>query len=543
MKTLDEWIGVDLLKEGRPETLEEAVEQHPYLAEYLKGLDKEPEYYVRLDLAVGEVDEPNLIYPLGRGVFIHVERGGEIGRYNLIEPPAPTREVLNAIERAIARMVASIKELEIPEDQGEKEKILVSLFERVQRDLEIADGRREYVLYHFLREKIRHGFLEGFLEDPWLEDIGIPGAGNIFVYHRLFGNLMSNIVVSEEEVDNLLRSIAERYGKNLSYMHPIIDIHLPDGSRFNIVFGEDISLKGSNFTIRKFPREPISVAHLCRFGTIDEMLAAYMWMILDVGVSCFFCGETASGKTTSLNAFLGLVRTDAKIVSIEETPEVNLFHKNWVREVTRMHTGSVVTMFDLLKAALRQRPDYIIVGEIRGGEGRIAFQAIETGHPVVSTMHAGTLSQLFQRLTSDPINVPRTHIDSLNLTVFQARMERGRKLVRRVTSVMEIIGYDVDEGRLNHLPVFLYDADDDSLRFMETSYLLETRVLPYRGWGKERLPELYDEMERRADIIRCLKERYPSYADVWRTVIAVERSGVDSVYERAVRGKPPWTAV
>ncbi|RLE40392.1 hypothetical protein DRJ16_07205, partial [Candidatus Woesearchaeota archaeon] len=145
-----------------------------------------------------------------------------------------------------------------------------------------------------------------------------------------------------------------------------VDIHLPDGSRFNVVFGDDISLKGSNFTIRKFPKEPISVAHLIGWNTFSAEFAAYMWMLLEVGISAFICGEIASDKTTTLNALTGLIRPDSKIVSIEETPEVNLAHKNWVRELTRLHSGSVVSMFDLLKAALRQRPDYIIVGEIRG---------------------------------------------------------------------------------------------------------------------------------------------------------------------------------
>ncbi len=138
-----------------------------------------------------------------------------------------------------------------------------------------------------------------------------------------------------------------------------------------------------------------------------------------------------------MNAFVGLIKPDAKIVSIEETPEVNLAHRNWVREVTRLHTGSKVTMFDLLKAALRQRPDQIIVGEIRGEEGQIAFQAIETGHPVVSTIHAGDLQTLFQRLTSSPIDVPKSHMNGLNVAIFQNRIKRGLKLVRRITSVNE----------------------------------------------------------------------------------------------------------
>jgi len=311
-------------------------------------------------------------------------------------------------------------------------------------------------------------------------------------------------------------------------------------SRFNIVYGEDISLKGSNFTIRKFPEEPISVAHLIKWGTLSPELAAYLWMLFDVGVSAFVCGETASGKTTTLNALACFINSDSKIISIEETPEINIFHKNWIREVTRIHTGAQVTMFDLLKAALRQRPDYIIVGEIRGEEGRVAFQAIETGHPVLSTMHAGTLGQLFQRLTSHPIDVPKTHIDGLNLAIFQARMERGKKFIRRVTSINEIIGYEPDEARLNYLPTFIYDSDMDNLRFMGSSFHLETKVLTFRGWGKERLRELYDEMKARAEILSFLSENFPKYTDVWKTVIEVRNKGVWEVYRKVKEGQVPW---
>jgi flagellar protein FlaI len=315
---------------------------------------------------------------------------------------------------------------------------------------------------------------------------------------------------------------------------------LDDGSRFNIVFGEDISIKGSNFTIRKFPKEPISVAHCIKWKTMSAELGAYMWILSEMGISFFMCGETASGKTTSLNAFVGLIKPDAKIVSIEETPEVNLAHKNWVREVTRLHTGSKVTMFDLLKAALRQRPDQIIVGEIRGEEGQIAFQAIETGHPVVSTIHAGDLQTLFQRLTSSPINVPKSHMNGLNVAIFQNRIKRGLKLVRRVTSVNEILNYDQEEGQLNFLPVFTYDSDEDLLRFSGSSFLMEAKILPYRGWPPERLPELYDELKMRAEILSALADKHPRFKDVWNTVIEVESTGVEEVYRKVKEGQFTW---
>jgi len=517
------------------ETLEEATKEHPYLASYIESLPEKPNYLLNLDLE-GEVGE-NIIYPLGLGIYAHIYVGGEIGKYNLVEPEKPDRELLDEVEMAVAKLVKA------KEYTGQREKILASLFKQAikKKLIKIPKGLDENnVLYYFLREKIGHGFLDGFLADPWLEDVSIPGEGRVFVYHKMFGHLETNVEVSKGEIDRLLKNISERYGKVLSYTHPIIDIHLPDGSRFNIVFGEDISLKGSNFTIRKFPKEPISVAHLIKWRTLSPELAAYLWMLFDVGVSAFVCGETASGKTTTLNALACFINSDSKIVSIEETPEINIFHKNWIREVTRIHTGAQVTMFDLLKAALRQRPDYIIVGEIRGEEGRVAFQAIETGHPVLSTMHAGTLGQLFQRLTSYPIEVPKTHIDGLNLAIFQARMERGKKFIRRVTSVNEIIGYEPDENRLNYLPTFIYDPDLDHLRFMGSSFHLETKVLTFRGWGKERLRELYEEMKARAEILSFLAENFPRYTDVWKTVIEVRNKGVWEVYRKVKEMRVPW---
>jgi len=564
-----------------PRTLEQGIREYPYLATYLARLESPPRFLdvkreLNIDLRVGE--EANILYPLGKGIFVHIVSGPDTGRYNIIEPPNPPPALLSQVERVLARLVdetlfdsshpsqpsalsasagsaaseaseASQASEGLNTEGSEDSEGLNKLVEEIaslfilakkRHLLKVKPDDEVNVLYHFLREKVGYGFLDGFLADPLLEDISIPGAGGIFIYHKVFGSLETNIEIPRGTIDALLRSISERYGKILSYSNPIVDIHLPDGSRFNIVFGEDISLKGSNFTIRKFPSEPISIAHLIKWNTVSPEMAAYLWILLDVGVSCMICGETASGKTTTLNAATAFIRHDSKIVSIEETPEVNLFNKNWVREVTRLHSASPVTMFDLLRAALRQRPDYIIIGEIRGEEGRIAFQAIETGHPVISTMHAGNIQQLFQRLTSDPINVPKSHINSLNLALFQARMERGRKLVRRVTSINEIIGYDSDEERLDFLPTFIYDSDEDVHRFLKMSFLLENIVLRFRGWGKERLEELYREMEVRSEILRYLAEEHPRYSDVCKTVVEVSKRGPEEVLRAIREGDTSW---
>jgi len=529
-----------------PKTLEEAYEKYPYLKSYAEAVGITPEYVIDPSMVGSGSDLMSaafvldIVYPIGLGAFIHIKFGGEYGKYNIIEPEKPPRKILEQVEDAIARAITETTI--VAEGAKEKERLIEKLFKEAvkKKILKLPPGKQRSVLYHFLREKVGHGVLDDFLADPWLEDISVPGAGHIYVYHKFFGALESNTEISLEDGESLLRGLAERHGKVLSYTNPILDVHLDDGSRFNIVFGEDISIKGSNFTIRKFPKEPISVAHCIKWKTMSAELGAYMWILSEMGISFFMCGETASGKTTSLNAFVGLIKPDAKIVSIEETPEVNLAHKNWVREVTRLHTGSKVTMFDLLKAALRQRPDQIIVGEIRGEEGQIAFQAIETGHPVVSTIHAGDLQTLFQRLTSSPINVPKSHMNGLNVAIFQNRIKRGLKLVRRVTSVNEIINYDQEEGQLNFLPIFTYDSDEDLLRFSGSSFLMEAKILPYRGWPPERLPELYNELKMRAEILSALADKHPRFKDVWNTVIEVDSTGVEEVYRKVKEGQFTW---
>jgi flagellar protein FlaI len=528
---------VKLLKMGKPKTLEEAISQCPYLREYLEQLERKPAYVPDLSYSANFGEGVSIIYPLGEGIFVHIETGGEVGHYNVVEPPKQDPKTMEGVEAVVALMITKREKVE-----GDRAEVLTELFrEAVGKGRLKVGGDPGWVLYYFLREKVGHGFLDPFLLDDWLEDISIPGGGRIFVYHKLFGYLETNVRVEQTEVDRLLRSIAERYGKVLSFSNPIVDIHLPDGSRFNIVFGEDISLKGSNFTIRKFSKEPISVAHLIRWGTLSPEMAAYLWMLLEAGISCFVCGETASGKTTTLNALTAFIKPNAKVVSIEETPEVSIPHKNWVREVTRLHTGSPVTMFDLVKAALRQRPDYIIIGEIRGEEGRVAFQAIETGHPVLSTMHAGNLGQLFQRLTSDPINVPKSHVDSLNLAIFQARVERNHKFIRRVTSVNEIIGFSGESGQLNFMQSFNYDFDADEHRFTGSSFLVEARVLPLRGMDLNDLEKLYDEMKMRAEILKWHAKNDPAYTSVWKTAISVDNHGVEWVWSRIGRGLKPWS--
>ncbi len=247
-----------------PKTLEEAYEKYPYLKVYTEATGITPEYVIDPSNVGTDADLMSaafvldIVYPIGLGAFIHIKFGGEYGKYNIIEPEKPPRKILDQVEDAIAKAIT--ENTSVAAGSKEKERLIERLFKEAvkKRILKLPPGRQKSVLYHFLREKVGHGVLDDFLADPWLEDISVPGAGHVYVYHKFFGALESNTEISLEDGENLLRGLAERHGKVLSYTNPILDVHLDDGSRFNIVFGEDISIRGSNFTIRKFPKEPIS---------------------------------------------------------------------------------------------------------------------------------------------------------------------------------------------------------------------------------------------------------------------------------------------
>ncbi len=377
----------------------------PYLAKYVSEVSLRlgyPDFYVSdLPSELKKKPNVNILYPLGEGIFVHIytpPSGSESGyrKYVTIEPPRPPRELFELIE---SKMAEYISERDIAITPEEKKRLLLKLLDKVVRitdervnyrallnkknlkSIPVYRADYEYLKYYLVRDKVGLGILEPFIKDPYIEDISCDGVGYIYIVHKVFGPLETSIKFkTEEELDRFVIELSERIGKPVSHARPIVDATLPDGSRINIVFGKDVSLKGSNFTIRKFSKNPISVIQLIKWGTLDERIAAYLWILLLEGMSGFISGETASGKTTSLNAIIAFIKPSAKIITIEDTAEVQVPHENWIRELTR-ETGSVessVTMFDLLKAALRQRPNYIIVGEIRGAEGNVAFQAMQS---------------------------------------------------------------------------------------------------------------------------------------------------------------------
>lgn len=540
------------------ERVNEILKLNTHLNEYLeqwvsKGFNQ-PVFIEKPTSEMSSEKIINVIYPIGDPLFVHVYSTSEAygyKKYVIIEPPRPKPEIYNLIELKLAEYIS---ENDASENIEERSKILLKYLDKI---CTISNGKIDYskiseklkkiplsqydyelVKYYLIRDKVGVGFIEPFLKDPYLEDITCPGVGYMYVVHKIFGPLQTNIKFdSEEELSEFILKLSEQIGKPVSHAKPVIDATLPDGSRINIVYGKDISKKGSNFTIRKFSSVPVSITQLIKWGTLDARLAAYLWIMLNEGMSLFVCGETASGKTTTLNAIASFIKPTAKIISIEDTPEVTLPHGNWVSETTRdtRSEDTSVTMFDLLKAALRQRPNYIIVGEIRGREGNIAFQAIQTGHPVLSTFHAGSVETLIQRLTNYPIEVPRSHINNLNIVLIQSAVyDKSGLLKRRVLSANEIIGYDPKRAAVIYVPVFTWDSVNDKFLFrgLGSSYLLEEKVAVMKGIPRRDIKRLYDEIDLRARFLNLLVERKIfNYFDVWNIISKTYSLGIEKVID------------
>ena len=392
---------------------------------------------------------------------------------------------------------------------------------------------KEKLLYNIKKDVVGLGPLEPLIRDTHIEDISGIGANDIFIVHKIFGSIKARITFGDNDrLAIYSKRLSERVGRPVSDKVPIVDATLPDGSRLSIVYSSDVSARGPSFTIRKFADIPISIVQLVKYNTMSAEEAAYLWLALEYGQSVFVCGETASGKTTVVNAMIPFIRPDSKIFSAEDTPEIRAPQDAWQQLVTRERGAedSRVTLFDLLKTALRSRPNYIIVGEIRGAEGSMAFQAMQTGHPVISTFHAASVRKMIQRFTGTPINIPVTFMDNLNIALIQQAVYVKGKFLRRTTSINEIEGYYEELGGVSTKQVFQWDATTDQhvFRGLNNSYILEKRIAATAGMTDPKV--IYDELFKRAKIIEyLLRNNITSYYKVFDIIKTFYLKGPNAI--------------
>ena len=318
------------------------------------------------------------------------------------------------------------------------------------------------IMYYVKRDLIGYGKLDPIIRDPMAEDISADGPGiPLFVYHRTYGSIETNIKFDKEGLDSAIYKMAQRSGKHISLAKPLLDAALPNKDRLQLSMGSEVTTRGSTFTIRKFKEIPITPIDLINYGTFSLEMIAYLWMAVDNGANILIVGGTASGKTTVLNAIAMFIPPESKIVSIEDTREINLMHENWIPSVTREaeEGGYGIEMYDLLRTALRQRPEYVLVGEVRGKEAHTLFQAMATGHITMSTMHAESAETVVKRLTKHPIDVPLMLLDSLDIIPIQSMMKMGDRTVRRCIKIIEVMGVDFETESLRTNVLFNWRPD------------------------------------------------------------------------------------
>jgi archaeal flagellar protein FlaI len=366
------------------------------------------------------------------------------------------------------------------------------------------------VKYYIFREALGLGKIDVITRDPNIEDISCDGIGlPIYIYHRnpLYGEIATNISFNtKEELDSFAMRLAQKCNRTISVASPLMDGSLPDGSRVQVTYGTDIARRGSNFTIRKFFRIPLTPVDLLNFGTADPLLLAYLWLIIEREKSILISGTTATGKTTLLNALSLFIEPNLKIVSIEDTAELQIPHMNWMPQVTRTGFGATgygeINMYDLLTAALRQRPDYLIVGEVRGKEANVLFHAMSTGHPGISTIHADNVNAVIDRLTTRPIDLPASLLQNLDIIIFLEKTRKKDKLVRRISKIIEVEGYDVAKKQLRTNTVFEWEASKDVFK-LKDSYMLK-EIADHAGWSTT---EIHHELMRRVKILNWMRNK------------------------------------
>jgi flagellar protein FlaI len=385
--------------------------------------------------------------------------------------------------------------------------------------LKIAEEAIDKFIYYIVRDFIGYGKIDPFMKDHLIEDISGDGVNiPIYIWHREYESLPTNIIYKDvNELNSFIIRLAYLAKKNVSIASPMLDASLPDGSRIQLTYGTEVTRRGSTFTIRRFRADPLTISDLISFNTLSLDLAAYFWYAIENRASVLVAGGVASGKTTTLNCLSMFIKPELKIVSVEDTAELNLPHENWIPSIVRpgfLHeqkaTGAI-TLFDLLKAAVRQRPDYIIVGEVRGEEAYTLFQAMATGHLGMSTVHAESVDAVIHRLESEPMSVPRPLLSMIDVVMIQLRTEIEGKPARRALAVIEMVALDPKTKEFLTNDVYRWDAKHDVFSYSGRSYILE-RNMKKLGLDSK---EIQEELHRRKMVLEWMvRNKIRRYADV-----------------------------
>jgi flagellar protein FlaI len=494
-------------------------------------------------LEIGKEQKPNFkeFYPVNEpfgyvGISIEKETGKL--RYLTVEPTMTEEE-----KHTLARLKTILKEETNVSLAVLKDQILIDsyLTTQIRRSikvygLNVPEDSVGKFSYYVKRDFLGYGILDILMRDTNIEDISCNGTGiPIYVWHRYYESLPTNVVYSSsEELDSFITRLAYKAGHQISVSRPILEGALPEGFRVHLTL-EEVSKRGDTFTIRKMRAIPFTIIDLISFGTVSPKIAAYFWILVENLRSIIVAGATASGKTALLNSIAMFIRPEMKVVTIEEVRELH-FHENWIPMVTRpsFQAGvEEVTLFDLLKSSLRQRPDYIIVGEIRGEEAYTLFQSISVGHGGICTIHAEDVETVEKRLRTKPMNIPPMLIPMMNVVVSIGRTKIGDTVVRRVLDVSEITGVEAKTDRAKFLNIFKWNYVSDSFAFCpgtaRESYIFK-KISELKFIS---LDALAAELDRREYILNWMASKNIKNSDDVADIVRKYYANSEEVYNRA----------
>jgi len=400
------------------------------------------------------------------------------------------------------------------------------------------------ILYHAQRNLVGFGTIDALMRDQNIEDISCDGVEKpVYVWHRRYENLETNLVFhSDQEVDDAVVKLVHMAGKHVSSAFPIVDASLPGKHRLAVCYRREVTPFGTAFTIRKFRDDPYSIIDLINLGTLSEEMAAYLWTCLENRSSLMVLGGTASGKTTFLNAVACLIKPGSKIITIEETAELNLPHENWVSLIARRSYGlgenltGEVTLFDLVKTSMRHRPDLIMVGEIRGSEAYTLFQALATGHGGMATMHADSVDSAVKRLIQKPMDIAPSYMPLMNIVASIQRVHLPQSKTGEMTAYRRILSVDEIADYEDYRNTFTWNASGDTHSSNFKNSIMFKSIVESSGksWN-----ELIDSVKRHENVLHWMRQKnVRSYKDV-AGVITEYNAKPEEFYAKEVLANVP----
>jgi len=468
---------------------------------------------------IADITKINITYPLMEPfAYAHIFWKPENKEviYEVVEPQLSDEEK-NLLKKICDGLVELVEvDLSAVKETGNAIEYLQKNVAKIMKEYGIIISDSQYVklMYYIYRNFVGFNQIEPLLQDPNIEDISCDGTDSpIYIIHRKFGSVKTNLIFPDvDQLREFVVKLSERTGRYVSYAEPILAGTLPDGSRISATLAGDVATHGPTFTIRKFSEKPFSPIEIMEVGTASSEILAYFWYLMQYGISLLIVGGVATGKTSFLNTLAMFIPPESKIVSIEDTRELRLTHEHWIPGLSRVGFGiptptgekyGEVTLFDLLKESFRQNPDYVIVGEVRGAEAYVMFQGMSSGHPSISTFHAGSIDTLIKRLTTPPIDLSPTLIESLDVVAIMVHAKEKGKSARRVKEIFEVESVDAKTGEVKTNKIFEWDPATDTFKKLNESIKVQKVVTSIGG----NMEDALEEINRRQKILEWFEQK------------------------------------